>query len=168
MPPLDESWSLGATVALGAGAFALTIALPPVAACLAGFYAWATISHRKHLAKMRAERPGESICTFARAFDLRETDPWIVRAVWDELQIYVRIDGEDFPLRATDSIDSDLDVDPEDLDLIAARVAKRVGRSLADVKYNPHYGSVRTAGDLIHFLNFQPVAGARGYASPST
>ena len=160
MPPLDESWSLGATLALGAGAVALTVALPPIAAGLAGFFAWATVSHRRRLAEMRAERPDESICSFVRAFNLRETDTWIVRAAWDEMQVYIRTDGADFPLRATDEIDSDLMVDPEELEDVADRIARRVGRSMTDTEHNPYYGSVRTVRDLIHFLNAQPVVGA--------
>lgn len=31
------------------------------------------------------ERPEESICTFARSFDRRKVDPWVVRAVYNDL-----------------------------------------------------------------------------------
>jgi hypothetical protein len=42
------------------------------------------------LRRVSAERQGEDIGTFAKAFDRRapEFDPWVVRAVWDALQAY--------------------------------------------------------------------------------
>src|SRR4051812_38140996 len=37
------------------------------------------------LARLAADRQGESICTFARSFDCRAIDTWIIRAVFEEL-----------------------------------------------------------------------------------
>ena len=164
MPPFEaEPWPLRlklAVGALGVGAVAFAVALPPVAIGLTALYALADLSLRRHFKRMRADRSGESICTFARSFDRRTVDPWIVRAVWDDLQTYVSTGGCDFPVRASDVIDLDLRVDVGDIDDIADRAAQRAGRSMADTASNPLYGSVRTAGDLVRFLNAQPVVGA--------
>src|SRR5438128_1874953 len=45
------------------------------------------------LQRLAAERSGEDIGTFARAFNRRAGlfDPWVVRATWDALQPYVKI-----------------------------------------------------------------------------
>src|SRR5688500_1243385 len=37
-------------------------------------------NHRQQ--RMQADRQAESLCTFARSFDCRTTDTWIVRAVY--------------------------------------------------------------------------------------
>ena len=164
MPPLEaEPWPLRSKLAVGAlgvGAVAFAVALPPVPIGLTALYALADLSLRRRFKRMRADRSGESICTFARAFDRRTVDPWIVRAVWDDLQTYASTGGRDFPIRASDVIDLDLYVDVGDIDDIADRAAQRAGRSMVDAASNPLYGSVRTAGDLVRFLNAQPVAGA--------
>lgn len=41
---------------------------------------------RRDLAALAQEREGESICDFARAFDTRTTDTWVIRAVYEQLQ----------------------------------------------------------------------------------
>ena len=164
MPPFeDEPWPLSAKLvvgAVGAGAVAFAVALPPVAVGLAALYALGGLSLRRRFDRMRAERTDESICTFARAFDLRTVDPWIVRAVWDDLQTYVRTGNRDFPIRPSDDIAEDLSIDPEDIEDVATRAAQRAGRSMEDAVLNPFHGSVRTAGDLVRFLNAQSVVGA--------
>lgn len=89
-----------------------------------------------------AERRADSICTFARAFDRREVDPWVVRAVYEEYSV-------PFPVRAADPFDEDMDSD-------AARTAARAGRSLEQAERNPLFGRVSTIGDLVRFLSHQP------------
>lgn len=93
-----------------------------------------------------AERRGDSICTFARALDRREVDPWVVRAVYEHY-------SESFPVRAEDVLDA------EEMDFAAMEIAERTGRSLDQVERNPRFGRVRTAGDLVRFLSHQPLRG---------
>src|SRR5689334_16448601 len=42
---------------------------------------------RKHL--LIAARDGESICQFARSFDRHRVDTWVIRAVYEQLQLYL-------------------------------------------------------------------------------
>ena len=42
----------------------------------------------QYLRDLAAEREGESICQFARDFEMRQTDAWIVRAVYEQLQAH--------------------------------------------------------------------------------
>ncbi|ANH66715.1 hypothetical protein ABE85_02480 [Mitsuaria sp. 7] len=109
---------------------------------------------------MAAARAGQSICEFSRDFDLRAVDPWIVRAVYDELQSEMEgafgLTG--FPVRADDRMVADLHIDPEDLDLsVAPTVANRACRSLDDWASNPFYKDTTTVRGLVLFLNAQPL-----------
>ena len=102
-------------------------------------------------------RKGEGICEFARAANCRVNDPWIVRAVYEELSGAVSVKGSVVPIRWDDQLEEDLGIDPEDLDMgIAPVVGERAGRSLTNIEKNPLYGKVRTAGDLVAFFNAQP------------
>jgi len=113
---------------------------------------------RRRAAAIRRERAGDSICTFARSFDRRAVDPWILRATWEEFASILS-----FPVRATDRVDEH--IHPEDCDDIAEEIAVRAGRSLDDSKRNPMFGRVCTVRDLVLFLQHQPrvatAAGAR-------
>jgi hypothetical protein len=123
------------------------------------FCAWTSVLNRRenHRLQMLASvREGESICHFARSFDKRKTDPWIIRAVHQELQLLLR-PFVAFPLRVSDSLLEDLRVDVEDLEDIVADVAMRAGRSLQQTEHNPYYGKVRTVSDLVLFMNAQPL-----------
>jgi hypothetical protein len=97
------------------------------------------------------ERRAESICSFARSFDCRATDTWIVRAVFEELANYVQ-----FPIRPDDRVEDDLGIDPEDLDDIAEAMAYRTGRPLEGCEDNPLFGKVRTVRELVEFFIHQP------------
>jgi len=81
---------------------------------------WDTRSRRR-LATSRQE---ESICEFARSFN-RETDAWLIRAVYEELSRYLSVDGRPIPVRQQDHCEKDLGIDPEDLDDIARDAAFR-------------------------------------------
>ena len=103
---------------------------------------------------LATERAGEGICEFARMFNYRATDTWVIRAVYEEVQGCM---GSEFPLRATDRLTEDLYVEPDDFEIdIVMRVAERTGRTLEDFKRNPYYGKVSTVGHLVNFFNNQP------------
>jgi hypothetical protein len=98
------------------------------------------------------ERQNESICSFARSFNCRTTDTWVIRAVYEELQLFYPC----FPLRATDRFKEDLHMDDEDLADIGLDMAYRSCRSMKNTEMNPMFGNVKTVGDLVRFLNGQP------------
>jgi hypothetical protein len=102
-----------------------------------------------------ALRAGESICTFARAFDRRVVDAWVIRATYEEVQAHFGRSVERFPVRATDRLVEDLGIVNEDLDALAEDVAHRTGRSLENAEQSPVM-NVNTVADLVLFLNHQP------------
>lgn len=101
--------------------------------------------------RLAAQRRSENICTFARSFNCRSTDTWIIRAVFDELSLYVT-----FPIRGSDRFEEDLKLDALDLVEIAQVVAQRTGRPLEQCEQNPLYDKVRTVRDLVDFFRHQP------------
>jgi hypothetical protein len=114
---------------------------------------------RHQLTKLAEARKGESICEFSRAFDVRNTDTWVIRAVYEQLQRQLRWVYPDFPVRATDRLIEDLMLDPDDIDMdVSSYVKRRTGRSLRDFKANPFYGRVKTAADLVAFFCAQDKA----------
>ncbi len=63
------------------------------------------------LAPLIEERDGESICGFARSFDAKVVDTWVIRAVYEELQSEAEANGKSVPIRADDSLTDDLQID---------------------------------------------------------
>jgi hypothetical protein len=107
----------------------------------------------KHFSQKRvaAERVGESICTFARSFNFRSVDTWIIRAVYEAIEPEVN-----FPLRKTDNFCRDMKLDWIDVSEIAEEVAQRTGRPLTNSEQNPWYGKVETVADMVEFFMCQP------------
>lgn len=115
------------------------------------------IRDRRYRRRLAASRASESICTFVRDFDCRQTDTWILRAVYEELSRFLAADGRALPIRADDQCcEKDLKIDPEDLDDVALNIAFRAHRSMKNTKQNPLYGKVKTVRDLVSFFEFQP------------
>ena len=107
----------------------------------------------RFLNRLASGRNAESICTFARSFDCRAVDTWVIRAVYETLQEWIASDG--FPMRASDRISDDLRLDDEDLDYLAEEIAERSCRTLSDSESNPFYESVTTVRDLVLFFAHQ-------------
>jgi hypothetical protein len=130
--------------------------------CIAFFFARrATKREEDNLRNLAAERDGESICEFARDFDTRVVDTWIVRAVYEQVQGQLKHVHPAFPVRASDRLKEDLHLDDDDLDMdIAMQVEQRTGRSLDETKSNPLFGKVKTVHDLVLFFHAQPKRGA--------
>lgn len=130
------------------------------AACVAAFTSLSWLhsrSIRTHLHAVAASRAGESICTFAREVDCRNTDTWIVRAVYEEIQERLGSEYSNFPLRCTDRINEDLRIDPDALDEeLAVDIAERTGRDLRNTEANPLFGKAETVLDLVRFFQAQP------------
>lgn len=112
---------------------------------------------KKHFARLLHARPEESICDFARSIDCRDVDTWVVRAVYEELQACLAHHRERFPLRVTDRLGADLQIDGDELDLsLVPDIARRTGRDLSSTQANPLFEKVTTVGDLVNFFNAQP------------
>jgi hypothetical protein len=108
------------------------------------------LSDRK-FQKIMAARVGENICTFRRAFNLRQVDPWIIRAVYEEVRNLIGYHS----IRASDRLLEDLRIDPEDADDLAGVVAVRAGYDFTDISTNPLLGKVFTVGELVMFFTSQ-------------
>jgi hypothetical protein len=114
-----------------------------------------TQRQKRRLELMLVERKDLSICQFARSFDRRAVDPWIIRAVYVALQSATS--QASLPIIAADRLIVDLGIDGEALDEeICDEIANRTRRSLNDCEQNPMYCQVHTARDLVHFFNAQP------------
>jgi len=128
-------------------------AVPAAVAVFSVFSSW---KHRQGLKKHADERLDESICTFARSFERTQVDTWIIRAAHEELQQYMKFPNGVCPLRASDRLENDLKIDPEDIEDLIPIVAQRTGHSLEDTEKNPFYGKITTVGDFVLFINSQP------------
>jgi len=111
------------------------------------------------MAKLAQERKELSICEFARSFDYRSIDTWVIRAVYETLQDYVSMPEVAVPIKAEDDLADVLEIDDEDLDMdLLVEMLHRTGRSLEDTPNNPYYGRLKTVADLVYFINAQPLA----------
>jgi hypothetical protein len=99
--------------------------------------------------RIAKDREGESICQFARGFDCRSVDTWIIRAVYEEF-------SGSFPLRPSDRLKEDLHIAGDDVDYAAMHIAKRTGRGLNGSERNPLYGKIKTLRDVVMFFHHQP------------
>lgn len=106
--------------------------------------------------EMSRLRDGESICHFARSFDTRHVDTWVIRAAHQELQQLLNSYVPHFPVRASDSLLEDLHMDSDDVEDLIADIASRSGHSLEATESNPFYGNIHTVSDLVLFVNAQP------------
>lgn len=102
----------------------------------------------------RTPRADATICHFARAFERRTVDTWILRATYEHLS-----QSHGKPIRADDRLDL-LDIDPEEIDFEIAGIADHCGRSLDHPDANPFFESITTVRDLVLFLNHQPMLAA--------
>jgi len=120
-------------------------------------YAWVENKRKKHRFELLASsRNGDTICEFARSFDTRATDTWIIRTAHQELQAVLQSYIRDFPVRASDSLLIDLELDLDDVEDLLLDIARRSSRSLEMTEENPYYGRLNTVKDLVHFVNAQP------------
>ena len=144
----------------------VAISSPPLAAFATVSLFFAILLARKavkrdaaQLCALATTRKGESICEFAKAFDAREVDTWIVRAVYEQIQCQLQHVHAAFPVRASDLLKDDLHLDDDDIDLgLAIEIEQRTGRTLDNTKANPYLGKVKTVRDLVMFFQAQPRA----------
>ncbi|WP_444907391.1 hypothetical protein ACJJIR_03790 [Microbulbifer sp. SSSA008] len=119
---------------------------------------WGTIEQPKidrHFQRLCDNRKGLSICEFAREFDRKTVDTWIIRTVYEQLQAALPT-KQLVPIQASDDFFNTLKLDGDDLDLdLSKEIAQRTGRTLEDYQSNPYYGKVTTARNLVLFFNLQ-------------
>jgi hypothetical protein len=122
---------------------------------------WDRKKREKHFKKLLLDRQSDSICTFTRHFEFRKIDTWIIRAVYEQLQNYMSGEKENFPIRATDDVFTDLMIDDEDFEYdLVEEIAQRTGRSLENAESNPYYEKTNIVENLVFFFNEQPKANA--------
>jgi hypothetical protein len=112
----------------------------------------------RRLRRLAAERTREDIGTFAVAFDpcTEPFDPEVVRAVWDALDPYTKFRGGKLPLRPADDLSHTFGFEGDDLGDLIDEVAERSGHTLERKESNPLFGRVKTVGDVVRFVTFQP------------
>ena len=100
------------------------------------------------------ERKEISICEFARSFNTKKIDTWVVRAVYEQIQAYVPT----IPIKENDTLFELLEIDEEDLEFdLLAEISQRTGRSLEGLENNKHFKKLKTVGDLVYMFNEQPL-----------
>ncbi len=113
----------------------------------------ATMRDNKRLRVIAAHRLGDSICTFARAFDKRTVDPWTMRAAYDQIQEYFGHIGRPFPIRASDRFKEDLKMGEDDLFDLLVAIAER---SRHDITFLDTKPPIDTIGDLVTTISNLP------------
>ena len=109
-----------------------------------------------NIEKLAKQRKNEDIGTFTRSLDYRNIDTWIIRSTYEEISHELGFRNKSLPIRISDDLEKDLELDDEDLFYIYNRIVARVGISNKETEKNPYYGKVETVKDLILFLNAQP------------
>lgn len=113
--------------------------------------------YQKKISKLASEREGLDVGTFAKSFDYRNIDTWIIRAVYEQLQKYVSTDETILPILPGDHLFNDLEIDEEDLEEnLMEEISQRTGRSFEDIEKNPYYENLNTVSDLVHLFQNQP------------
>ncbi|WP_215397035.1 hypothetical protein [Rheinheimera oceanensis] len=159
--------SKAALIAFLAVSLAIVLYQPWYLAVIAGIallvVVWSAIDQPKverHFIDLCKERNGLSICEFAREFDPKVVDTWIIRAVYEQLQAALPT-KQHVPIKASDTLFEILMLDEDDLDLdLVEEIAQRTGRSFEGYENNPYYGKVTTARNLVLFFNHQARANA--------
>ena len=110
----------------------------------------------KYFDNLRLEREGLSICDFAKEFDCKVVDTWIIRAVYEQIQENIMLDKE-VPIKGSDRLYEDLGFESDDVDLdLAVQISQRTGRTMKGCRDNPYFEKVHTVADLVMFFNRQP------------
>lgn len=142
----------------------LAISDPWALPCILGFIffillisKWLTQKTIKSFALLAERRKNDSICSFARHFDCRKVDPWVIRAVYEQLQERTDEYYPGFPIHPLDSVFEDLELDDEDFEEdVVGEIAHRTGRSLENAEENPYFGKANIVENLVYFFNLQP------------
>lgn len=166
IPPRSEKniswvWLPGALLA-GFGYFVYSssnTARYATAVLILGFGVWVAVINKREKRRLEgicSTRDEESICTFAQSFSTRHVDTRVIRAAHQEIQQLMKSYISAFPVRASDSLLDDLNIDSDDIEDLLVDIATRSGHSLDETEKNPFYGKINTVRDLVLFVNAQP------------
>jgi hypothetical protein len=124
-------------------------------------FAGLQIQGHRHQRRMKQQRAILRICDFAREFDTRNIDSWVIRFVYTEVT-----DLTGYPIRASDHLSDDLRLDPEDIELdLVSHIAPRLGR---DIHRAPDSEiPVETVRDLVQWIEHLPKLATHAAATPS-
>jgi len=118
---------------------------------------WMTSNPAQALFATRPDHQG--ICTFVRHPDVRDADPWVLRAVFEGLADLSVAPDQTFAALPGDSLGEDLGL-VDDLSFELDHIAARARRIPPDAR-DPVWSEVRTVGDLVDVLDNSPrLAGA--------
>jgi acyl carrier protein len=165
IPPRSEKdiscvWLLGALLA-GFGYFVYSssnTARYATVVLILAFCVWVAVINKRGKRRLEgicSTRDEESICAFAQSFSTRHVDTWVIRAAHQEIQQLMKSYVSAFPVRASDSLLDDLNIDSDDIEDLLVDIATRSGHSLDETEKNPFYGKMNTVRDLVLFVNAQ-------------
>ena len=83
---------------IGICVYAAPVFMTVVLGAVIGWSAVADVMQKRRLSRLVAQRPDDSICTFARSFDRRAVDPLIIRSVYEAVQRNVHSEHQPFPV----------------------------------------------------------------------
>lgn len=109
----------------------------------------------QRLIQLAQARHGDDIGDFARAFDVRRVNTWVIRAVYEELQLEIADSYPElpqFPIRPDDKI-IDLLNDADDFD---ASVLPRIYQRTGKICRNTFVTEINTVRELVLFVNRLP------------
>ncbi len=116
----------------------------------------------RRLRSLARQRKGFSLCDFARSFDTRSIDTWVIRAVWDVLSEQVNRAGPQgftLPIFADDPLAGVFMLeDDEDLLDTLEDIAYRAGRTVA---WTDQYKMPASVREVVMLLNAMPMTGGR-------
>jgi hypothetical protein len=118
---------------------------------LAALHLW----QRHRLRRLHAERAGEDIGGFARAFPRGTADPWIIRATYEEVAEYTELAGRRCAVRPDDRL-ADLGIVDEDVCGLLLDVCTRARRRTEGWDTNPHLAGMETVRQVVLAAQHQP------------
>jgi len=107
------------------------------------------IIYKRKVKKVLSSRENWNIGCFAKEFDLKVIDTWVIRAVYEAIYDLVEL-----PIKADDDMDKDLGMDDLEFDDILINVSQRTGRVLP--KKSDKYYDIKSVRDLVEFFSKLP------------
>lgn len=153
-------WGKLFLIALTLGYLFLVYQLPWSLILVGILFIFSYINNKKYKRKILEianSRPDYDIGNFAKSFDCRQVDTWIIRAVYEQTQKYLESIYPEFPLHPEDKIYEDIFQDPDDFEMdLVDEIAQRSGRSLDNIEKNPYSQKLETIRDVVLMFNEQP------------
>ena len=114
-------------------------------ALIAGGFLWVALSPKAAIDV--SARKNDNLIDFARQFDVRVVNAWVVRSTYEQLELWLG-----FPVHPSDRLLQDLKLSAVDLDDVVFQVLFRVGR----VRPESWLIEAKTVRELVLFINTLP------------